>query len=82
MSKRSTKIAVTFRYAFVLPGFQEPFPAGEHIVETDEEAVEGVSFLAYQRVLTLLHVREKNGPGMTVMIQPGDLDAALKRDAA
>ena len=51
-------------------------------METDEEAVEGVAFLAYQRVLTLLHVREKNGPGMTVMIQPGDLDAALKRDAA
>jgi hypothetical protein len=82
ISKRSTKTTVTFRKPFVLPGFQEPFPAGDHIVETDEEAVEGVSFLAYQRVLTLLHVRGKHGPGMTVTIEPGDLDAALECDTA
>lgn len=82
MSKRSTKTTVHFRRPFSLPGFPEPFPAGEHVVETDEEAIEGVSFLAYQRVLTLLHVRGKNGPGMTVTVEPGDLDAALARDAA
>ena len=81
MSKRARKTTVTFRHPFVLRGFQEPFPAGDHVVETDEEAIEGVSFLAYQRVLTLLHVRGKNGPGMTVTIEPGDLDAALERDA-
>ena len=82
MSKRSTKTTVNFRRPFSLPGFPEPFPAGEHVVETDEEAIEGVSFLAYQRVLTLLHVRGRNGPGMTVTVEPGDLDAALERDAA
>lgn len=82
MSKRSTKTTATFAHPFVLPGFSDPFPAGDHVVEVDEEAIEGGSFLAYQRVLTLLHVRGKNGPDMTVTIEPGDLDAALERDAA
>lgn len=82
MSRRSTRTKVTFRHPFVLPGFPEAFPAGDYVVETDEEAIESVSFLAYQRVLTLLHVRGKDGPGMTMTIEPGDLDAALERDAA
>ena len=80
MTKRTTKTTMTFRHPFVLPGFKEPFPAGDHIVETDEETMEGVSFLAYQRVLTLLHVAGKHGPGMTVTVEPRDLEEAHKRD--
>ena len=80
MTKRTTTRTVTFRNAFVLPGFNEPFPAGDHVVETDEESMEGLSFLAYQRVLTLLHVRRNNGPAMTISVDPADLDFALKQD--
>jgi hypothetical protein len=82
LSKRSTTTKVNFSRPFVLPGFPEPFPAGEHVVETDEEAIEGVSFLAYRRILTLLHVRRDNGPGTTVTVEPRDLEAALRRDGA
>ena len=82
MTKRTTTTTVTFRKAFVLTGFNESFTAGDHVVETDEESVEGLSFLAFQRVLTLLHVRRNNAPAMTVSVDPADLDAALKRDRA
>jgi hypothetical protein len=51
----------------------------------DEELLEGISFPAYRRVLTLIHLHPKPGhPGLTqtLTIDPNELDAALKRDQA
>ena len=85
MTIRTSKKTVTFRRPFVLGGFDEVLPAGAYSVETDEELLEGISFPAYRRILTLIHLHAKPGhPGRTqkLTIDPNELDAALKRDQA
>jgi hypothetical protein len=76
---------VTFKRPFVLGDFDEVQPAGAYRVETDEELLEGISFPAYRRTLTLIHLHAQPGhPGRTQMldIDPNDLEAALMRDQA
>ena len=85
MTIRTSKKTVTFRRPFVLGGFDEVQPAGAYSVETDEELLEGISFPAYRRVLTLIRLHAKPGhPALTrsLTIDPDELDAALKRDQA
>ena len=83
MTIRTSKKTVTFRRPFVLGGFDEVLPAGAYNVETDEELLEGISFPAYRRVLTVIHLHPKPGrPGLTqtLTIDPNELDAAVERD--
>ena len=85
MTLRTSSKTVTFMRPFSLGGFDEMLPAGAYSVETDEELLEGLSFAAYRRVLTLIHLHAKPGhPGVTrtLTIDPNELDAALKRDQA
>ena len=85
MTIRTIKKTVTFRKRFVLGGFDEVLPAGAYSVETDEELLEGISFPAYRRILTVIHLHAKSdNPGLTrtLTIDPNELDAALKRDQA
>ena len=85
MTIRTSKKTVTFRKPFVLGGFDEVLPAGTYSVETDEELLEGISFPAYRRILTVIHLHAKSdNPGLTrtLTIDPNELDAALKRDQA
>jgi hypothetical protein len=54
-------------------------------VETTEEPTDGLSLLAYRRVSTTIILASREfGPAsrQVVTIEPLDLDAALKRDAA
>jgi len=85
MAIRTSKKTVTFTKPFVLGGFDEVLPAGAYSVETDEELLEGVSFPAYRRILTLIHLHPRpSHPGLTrtLTIDPNELDAALQRDQA
>jgi hypothetical protein len=85
MTVRTIKKTVAFRRPFVLGGFDEVLPAGAYSVETDEELLEGISFPAYRRILTVMHLHAKPGhPGLTqtLTIDPNELDAALERDRA
>ena len=85
MTIRTSNKTVTFRRPFVLGGFDEVLPAGAYFVETDEELLEGISFSAYRRKLTLMHLPAKSGnPNLTrtLPIDPNELDAALLRDQA
>jgi hypothetical protein len=85
MTIRTSKKTVTFRKPFVLGGFDEVLPAGAYSVETDEELLEGISFPAYRRILTVIYLHaESDNPGLTrtLTIDSNELDAALKRDQA
>jgi hypothetical protein len=85
MTIRTSKKIVTFTKPFFLGGLDDVLPAGAYSVETDEELLEGVSFPAYRRILTVIHLHEKsNNPRLarTLTIDPNELDAALKRDQA
>jgi hypothetical protein len=83
MTIRTSKKTVTFRKPFVLDGFDEVLPAGADSAETDERLLEGISFPAYRRILTLSHLHAKpDHPGVTqtLTVDPNELDAALMRD--
>jgi len=85
MTIRTSKKTVTFNKSFVLGEFDEVLPAGVYRVETDEELLEGISFPAYRRILTLIHLHAKSGNPIltrTLTIDPDELDVALKCDQA
>jgi len=82
MTIRTSETTVTFRRSFVLGGFDEVLPAGTYTVETDEELLEGISFPAYRRILTLIRLHPHPGLTQTLTIDPNELNAALMRDQA
>lgn len=85
MPERTTRKTVSFARPFVLEGYEQELPAGEYVVETEEELIQGLSFPAYRRVLTMLHVDLLPGrPGEKEAwsIDPRNLGAALIRDKA
>ena len=80
---RTSHKTVTFVHPFQLKGFDDIFPSGSYVVYTTEELIESISFNAYQRVSTELHVQVKRRGIMveqTLNVKPDDLDAALDRD--
>jgi hypothetical protein len=81
MTTRTTRQNASFKKPFRLRGYDEVFPAGTYVVETEEELIQGVSFPAYHRVLTIIHVRTRSGLDQSFQIHPADLEAALKSDA-
>jgi hypothetical protein len=85
MTLRTSSKTVSFMRPFSLGGFDEMLPAGAYSVETDEALLEGVSFPAYRRIGTLIHLHAKPGyPGLTqiLAVDPHEPDAALRRDQA
>ncbi len=83
MTTRTRKNTVSFRRPFFLGGLDELLPAGDYVVETDEELIQGISFPAYRRILTVIHLREGSGnPNLTraMTVDPNQLELALKRD--
>ena len=85
MTERTTRTTVSFARPFLLEGYDQELPAGKYVVETGEELIQGLSFPAYRRVSTTLHVDLLPGrPGQKEAwtIDPRNLDAALIRDQA
>ncbi len=83
MTTRTTQTVARFSSPFQLPGFDAPQPAGEYRVDQDEEAIEGISRLAWRRVGAFIHlpaIAEKGLTQQMVPINPADLDAALEKD--
>ncbi len=77
---RTTAKSVTFTRPFLVSGFEGHQPAGTYTVETDEELIEGISFLAYHRTGMRIHLLPSlSRPGITeiVTLDPADLDTAL-----
>jgi len=80
MTVRTRTSTVTFMAPFALAGMDEPLPAGDYQVETDEERIEGISFLAYRRVSIRIHLSSPSGnPALTqtVVLAPAVMDTAL-----
>jgi hypothetical protein len=73
---------VEFAHAFHLDEIERELPAGQYTVETEEEALDSASFLAWRRVATSLFVRPDQSSSAAQMwaIDPVSLEAALKRD--
>jgi hypothetical protein len=85
LTGRTTQTAVTFLHPFTLPGAEGEQAAGTYIVETLEEPIEGLTFLAYRRVsMTIVLPSAQYGwaSRQVVTIDPRDLEAAKQRDTA
>jgi hypothetical protein len=56
MSTRTTNTIVHFSAYFELPDIDGIHPAGDYKIVQDEELIEGLSRLAYQRVARFIHL--------------------------
>jgi hypothetical protein len=84
MTERITRRSVTFLHPFTLVGVDGVQPAGTYTVETVEEPLDNLSFIAYRRVSTTIVLPSSNTPTLrreVVIIDPRDLEASQKRDA-
>ncbi len=80
---RTTRKSVTFSSPFKLAGVDEKFDAGTYVVETREEMIEGLSFVAYRRVETTIEAPFKGfgqAARQVTTIDPKDLEMAMNRD--
>ena len=65
----------------MLKGVDRTVPAGDYRVLTDEELIEGLSFLAYRRVSTMIFLPgTSHGSWEMIIIDPQDLATAKERD--
>ena len=83
MFDRTTRKSITFTRPFELGGVDGKFDAGTYDVETVEELIEGLSFIAYRRVSTTIEMQFGGfgGVGRQVLaIDPKDLEAAIALD--
>lgn len=84
MITRTGSETVTFMHPFRLSGVDEVQPAGRYLVETDEELLQTLSFPAYRRLSTFIHLAGRPNSSelaRVVNIDPAELAAALARDA-
>lgn len=79
MTTRTTTRTVTFKRPFSLDEIEGPLPAGAYSVETEEETLDGVSFVAYRRVSTHILIASPDSRRMQA-IDPAGLERALSSD--
>jgi hypothetical protein len=83
MLTRTTTSTIVFRRPFHIAWIDHEFPAGSYEVVTEEEQLDGISFLAYRRLQTYIY-RQSTGDRLglepTYDVDPEDLAAALAQD--
>ena len=80
MTLRTHRETLTFAHPFTLSGAEDVQAPGTYTVQTDEELIEGLSFLAYRRVATVIFVPLRHGgPGslQAITVDPHELADAL-----
>jgi len=85
MAMRTTETMVTFSRSFTLSSVDGVQPAGTYRLSVDEQEIEGLSFRAFQRVSTMLHLPANPAPGRKrelVQVDPQELAGALAADTA
>ena len=81
MTRRTTTTTVTFRRPFILAGFESIRPGGTYTIDTEEELIAAVSFPAWRRIATVIHLNDL-GTTSYVTIDPVELHEAAMRDGA
>jgi hypothetical protein len=84
MAMRTRRKRVTFAEPFLLIAIDAVLPAGTYNIDTDEELIDGLSFLAYRRTATWIHlpaVGTKTGCSQMILVQPSELETGLQSEA-
>ena len=80
---RTTETMVTFRHPFMLAALEAAQPAGTYRVVTEEELIPGLSFTAYRRTATMLHLPALSTTAVTqqvVQVDPVEWAALVAAD--
>jgi len=79
---RTTRTTVSFSHPFTLRNLDGVQPAGEYVALVDDEMIEGLSRIAYRRLVTLQTPAMSDSQRSTrsFSISQTDLDAALMKD--
>lgn len=83
MTGRTTQTQITFRRPFRLSVLPIPQPAGTYRVVTDEDEIPGLSFQAFHRTATMLHIPAiglSGGSSQVILVDPVELAAARAKD--
>ena len=83
MTARTTETTLAFAHPFRLSAVEGVMPAGTYRLVIDEEEIHGLSFLAFQRTATLLHLPAIAAMGHSrevIDVDPAELDAAILAD--
>lgn len=84
MTQRTTA-EVTFQHVFDLEAVGGGLPAGTYRIDIEEEQIEGLSFPAYRRLSTHIHlpaIGHHSTSEQVFLVDPKELAAAQERDAA
>jgi hypothetical protein len=81
MNKRSTTRTVTFQRPFVLEDFPMLAPAGDYVIDTEEEEIDTMLSSSWRRISTTIRVRV-DGAIEFRSVDPQALQDALARDGA
>jgi len=87
MALRTTETTVTFKHPFTLTSLDGRQPAGTYRLVMDEEEILGLSFLAFRRTATMLHIPAIS-PALSISgrlnqvfpVNSAELAAALEAD--
>jgi len=85
MTTRTSSKILNFEHPFIIGTLTELQPAGSYRVDTEEELIEGLSFVAYKRISTVIHLHSKSKLKTltrALTITPKDLDIAVRKDKA
>lgn len=83
MTIRTTRSTVSFSNPFTLRNLEGVQPAGEYVVLADDELIEGLSRVAYRRLVTLFQtpaISASQRRTESFSISQTDLDAAVMKD--
>ena len=83
VTTRTTETTVTFTHPFTLSFLDGPQPAGTYRLVTDEAELPGITFLAFGRTSTMLHLPAigTGGVHQVFTVDFAELEAAQEADA-
>lgn len=84
MVNRINKKLITFQFPFSMDEIGKLLPAGDYTVETEEESIAGLSFLAFRHIETVLVERPPKGKSAAARYWSVDhesLERAIEADA-
>jgi hypothetical protein len=80
---RTTETTVTFKHPFMMEGLDGPQPAGTYRLVVEEEDIPDLTFLAYRRTATMLHIPAiavSSHSEQVFFVSSAELAAALETD--
>jgi hypothetical protein len=83
MAMRTTETTITFHHPFTLAALEATKPAGTYRVVTEEEEIPGLSFVAFRRTATMLHlpaISTASDKHQVVSVDPVEWTALIEAD--